>query len=274
MPIRPDSGVKAVMERVDVAVIVREIYFTTSLFHIGDNVAPHLYIAMEMMSHWSSLLLLLMTWVIWHLLSRQFVTWDEGDMAPVVATLVTSRRRSLSIHCLKICNSQVANSVGLGYGHTIFFFFWLAYFLIEFLMQVRKMDPQLPIMPEDFPSSADYEPLPFLGTVDATKLRKKVLSGHPLSGYGYFCRSTPASLWSPNWMGESTGVDMSDFQGKGTPKPEFQPSFRTNMKDDISRGHEVFAGESLITTLLMIWSIMIPRGYFPPRRLPSLFNRK
>lgn len=47
------------------------------------------------------------------------------------------------------------------------------------------MNPQLPVVLEDFPSSAGYEPLPFLGAESMIDLRQAILRGYPLSSYGY-----------------------------------------------------------------------------------------
>lgn len=56
---------------------------------------------------------------------------------------------------------------------------------------------------------------------------------------------------------------MSDFRGEATPAPEFQPGFCTNLKDDISRGHEGFASKSPIATLLHDLIGDDPTGIFP-----------
>lgn len=49
------------------------------------------------------------------------------------------------------------------------------------LVQVREMDPQLPIMPADYTSSASYELLPFLGAKGVADLRRAILRGNRLS---------------------------------------------------------------------------------------------
>lgn len=70
---------------------------------------------------------------------------------------------------------------------------------------VKDLDPQLPVVPEDYWSFTGYEPLPFLGT----RLW--------LSGYGYFNGQPLTPCDHPTEWIVTKGEDMSNSKGKGIP---------------------------------------------------------
>lgn len=73
----------------------------------------------------------------------------------------------------------------------------------------------------DHTSSVGYELLLFLGAKGVANLRRAILGGYPLSGYGYFASPNLPLYDHPiKWL-ESKGENMSDFKGKGTPVPKF-----------------------------------------------------
>lgn len=74
--------------------------------------------------------------------------------------------------------------------HVVVVRFFFGTFLImltdRISMQVKRIDPQLFVVPEDYLSTAGYEPLPFLGVGGVADLKQTILPYHPLSGYNDF----------------------------------------------------------------------------------------
>lgn len=73
---------------------------------------------------------------------------------------------------------------------------------------------------------------------------------YPLSGYGYFSvlaldAHTHPSEWVEEWSDE-----LTDFQGKGIPKPEFHLNKCAHLKDNMDIGPEGARNETQIDTLL------------------------
>lgn len=71
--------------------------------------------------------------------------------------------------------------------------FFISFSLIVFSMQVREMDPQLHVAPEDHPSSVGYKPILFMGA-NAWLTENAQLGALSFEGLWMFCQSTIAFL--------------------------------------------------------------------------------
>lgn len=122
-----------------------------------------------------------------------------------------------------------------GFFHRGDFFFFLPCSLRALFVEILA---RLPLARKNLPSIYGSEPLLFLFGEGEVNLDREFLKGYPLTGYGYFVApSLDAHTHLFKWVKERS-ADLTDFQGKGNPRPEFQLSKCVHLKDNVEIGPE------------------------------------
>lgn len=120
---------------------------------------------------------------------------------------------------------------------------------------------RLPLAPRNFTSVCYHEPLPFVYGEWEVDLDRN-FTNYPLSGYCYFSIPTLDAHAHPSRWVEERSVELADFQGKGTPKPEFHLNKCAHLKDNMNIGPESARNETQIDTLLHRMIGENPSGQF------------
>lgn len=135
------------------------------------------------------------------------------------------------------------------------------------------MDPQLPMAPEDYPSSMGYKPLPFLGLGAVAVMSQTIPWFCPLSGYDYFVDPPLPRCDHPNEWVETKGKEMSNSGTRAPFRPSFNVDFAWVWKMMLAK--ESIVGESPIATLLHDYDRQWSHGNISfLRRLSLVYGRQ